>query len=52
MFFDDNFQMYAYKMKYLNVGWNNLIMKVDNIKENVRIYINRKEVINESGIRI
>lgn len=51
-FFDDEFKIHSFEMITKNKGWNNIILKVDNQAQNVKIFLNRKEIANKFNVTI
>jgi hypothetical protein len=46
-------RMHSYPMdSSINQGWNNIILKVDNSIQNVKVLLNRKEIGNKFNVTI
>ena len=46
-------RMHSFEMGIsINIGWNNVILKVDNTTQNVKILLNRKEIANKFNVTI
>ncbi|KAL4468387.1 hypothetical protein ABPG72_012281 [Tetrahymena utriculariae] len=52
VFFDDEFRMHSFDMVNKSEGWNNIILSVDNMTQNVKIYMNSKEISNKFNVTI
>lgn len=44
--------MHSFELINRNEGWNNIILSVDNVIQNIKIYVNSKEIANKFNVTI